>query len=72
MLKLSGTIDEFRGVPNVVTSLTLVTNAGRYGPYGQEEGIAFHVPLQSNARIVGFFAKAREYMEAIGVYVRAT
>jgi hypothetical protein len=41
VLKLSGTIGEFGGIPTIVTSLTLVTSAGRYGPYGREEGTAF-------------------------------
>jgi len=71
VVKLSGTIGAFGSKPNVVTSLTLATNAGRYGPYGREEGTAFHVPVQSNGSIVGFFAKFEEYIQAIGVYVRA-
>lgn len=58
VLKLSGTIGAFGGIPNVVTSLTLVTSAGRYGPYGLEEGTAFHIPVRSNGRIVGFFAQS--------------
>nr|CAB3491989.1 unnamed protein product [Digitaria exilis] len=71
VVKLFGTIGTFNGIPNVVTSLTLVTsNAHRYGPYGREEGTAFHIPLQSNGSIVGFFAQADEYIRAIGVYVR--
>ncbi|CAL4991678.1 unnamed protein product [Urochloa decumbens] len=69
VVKLSGTIGAFGGIPNVVTSLTLVTSSGRYGPYGREEGIAFHVPARSNGSIVGFFAQAEEYITAIGVYV---
>jgi hypothetical protein len=71
VVQVSGTFRSWQGPQNVISSLTLVTNTGRsYGPYGIEVGTAFHVPVQSNSRIVGFFAHGENYIEAIGAYVR--
>ncbi|EAZ01021.1 hypothetical protein OsI_23055 [Oryza sativa Indica Group] len=53
---------------NVVTSLTLITNARSYGPFGQVGGAPFQVPMRNNASIVGFFGRADQYLNAIGVY----
>ncbi|OEL30474.1 Mannose/glucose-specific lectin [Dichanthelium oligosanthes] len=65
-----GTTGSFTNAPaDVVTSLTLVTNARSYGPFGQGGGIPFQVPMQGNRSIVGFFGRAGSYLNAIGVYV---
>lgn len=51
-----------------MTSLTLITNARSYGPFGQVGGTPFQVPMRNNASIVGFFGRADQYLNAIGVY----
>uniref|UniRef100_J3N8Q7 Jacalin-type lectin domain-containing protein n=1 Tax=Oryza brachyantha TaxID=4533 RepID=J3N8Q7_ORYBR len=69
LLEVSGTFGRFRTALNVMTSLTFVTNAHSYGPYGKIEGTPFHMPVQSNGCIVGFFGRAGWYVDAIGIYV---
>lgn len=74
IVKVSGTFHPCawdKSIPNVVSSLTLVTNTGKtHGPFGKQIGADFHVPMGSNSRIVGFFAHGGNYIEAIGAYVR--
>ncbi|CAN6372901.1 unnamed protein product [Urochloa humidicola] len=74
IVKVSGTFHPCpwdRSIPSVVSSLTLATNTGKsHGHFGTELGAAFNVPVQSNSRIVGFFAHGENYIEAIGAYVR--
>lgn len=71
IVEVSGTIHPWGHLPNAVYSLTLVTNTGTtYGPFGTEVGAAFHIPVQSNSRIVGFFAHGKNYIEGIGAYIR--
>jgi len=66
-----GTRGPFTNSPaDVVTSLTLVTNARSYGPFGHGGGRPFQVPMQGNSSIVGFFGCAGSYIDAIGVYVK--
>uniref|UniRef100_A0A0E0MFV6 Jacalin-type lectin domain-containing protein n=1 Tax=Oryza punctata TaxID=4537 RepID=A0A0E0MFV6_ORYPU len=67
--RVSGTIGSYNTPSDVVTSITLVTNVGCYGPFGQENGIPFDFPVQGNGSIVGFFGHADLYVDAIGVYV---
>lgn len=71
LTKVSGTIGAFVHPPGiVVTSLTLVTNAHSYGPFGRGGGTPFNTPMQSNGGIVGFFGRAGWFVDAIGVYVK--
>ena len=66
---VSGTIGPFRNLLNVITSLTFVTNNARsYGPFGKGRGTPFHTQMQNNGRIVGFFGRSSQYLNAIGVY----
>ncbi|KAJ1276311.1 hypothetical protein BS78_05G204700 [Paspalum vaginatum] len=67
---VSGSIGPFQKLPKVVTSLTFVTNAHSYGPYGEGRGTPFHFPIQSNGCIVGFFGRYGRYLDAIGVYMK--
>lgn len=53
----------------VVTSLTLITNASSYGPFGQGGGTPFQIPMWGKGSIVGFFGRAESYINAVGVYV---
>lgn len=70
LIKVSGTTSSFYGLANVVTSLTFVTNAASYGPFGKGRGEPFELPVQSNSSIVGFFGRAGALLDAIGFYVR--
>lgn len=69
LCKISGTIGAFGSLPSVVTSLKFTTNICSRGPFGQERGQPFDIPVQRNGCIVGFFARAEWYVDAIGVYV---
>lgn len=69
-MEVSGTFGRFRAALDIITSLTFVTNAQSYGPYGQREGTPFHIPVQSSGCIVGFFGRAGWYVDAIGIYVK--
>uniref|UniRef100_A0A0E0J9W0 Jacalin-type lectin domain-containing protein n=1 Tax=Oryza nivara TaxID=4536 RepID=A0A0E0J9W0_ORYNI len=66
---VSGTFGSYNTSYDVITSITLVTNIGCYGPFGKEKGISFNFPIQGNGSIVGFFGHAELYVDAIGVYV---
>lgn len=65
---VSGSIGTFNGHANVITSLTFVTNARSYGPFGRGRGTSFNIPVQGNSCIVGFFGRSGQYLNAIGVY----
>ena len=69
--QVSGTVGSFDGIAAVVTSIKFVTNLGTYGPWGEEKGTPFAVPVQpGGGGVVGFFARSGIYLDAIGVYVR--
>lgn len=57
------------GEDTVVTSLTLVSNLTTYGPFGTTNGTPFcSQPPESNKSIAGFYARAGEAINALGVY----
>ncbi|TVU13638.1 hypothetical protein EJB05_37058, partial [Eragrostis curvula] len=66
--KISGTFGAYKGV-TVITSLKFVTNVQTFGPWATEIGTPFSVPVGSGSGIVGFFARAGKYLDAIGVHV---
>ena len=68
LIGVSGSIGTFNSQLNVITSLTFVTNARSYGPFGKGRGTSFHIPMQGNGCIVGFFGRSGLYLNAIGVY----
>jgi hypothetical protein len=68
LVGVSGSIGPFGSLEKVITSLTFVTNARSYGPFGEGQGIHFHIPMHNNGCIVGFFGRAGQYLHAIGVY----
>uniref|UniRef100_I1R0K4 Jacalin-type lectin domain-containing protein n=2 Tax=Oryza glaberrima TaxID=4538 RepID=I1R0K4_ORYGL len=70
LVEVSGTFGRYHHALNIITSLTFVTNAQSYGPYGQREGTPFHISVQSSGCIVGFFGRAGWYVDAIGIYVK--
>ncbi|CAO2185330.1 unnamed protein product [Urochloa humidicola] len=64
-----GTMGQFADAPSdVVTSLTFVSNAHIYGPFGRGGGVPFQIPMQGNGSILGFFGRAGKLIDAIGVY----
>ncbi|XP_059668878.1 jacalin-related lectin 3-like [Cornus florida] len=52
-----------------VNSLTFQSNIRHYGPYGVEKGTSFVTPITAG-KIVGFFGRAGDYIDSIGVYVK--
>ncbi|TVU49925.1 hypothetical protein EJB05_01269, partial [Eragrostis curvula] len=66
--EISGTYGTYDGA-TVITSFKLVTNVQTFGPWAVEKGTPFSVPVQSGSGIVGFFARAGKYLDAIGIHV---
>ncbi|CAL4898866.1 unnamed protein product [Urochloa decumbens] len=66
--EMSGTFGTFDGA-TVITSFKLVTNVRTFGPWAEEKGTPFRVPVQSGSGIVGFFARAGKYLDAVGIHV---
>ncbi|CAD6343507.1 unnamed protein product [Miscanthus lutarioriparius] len=64
-----GTFAMYVGVVNVINSIKLVTNVKTYGPFGQETGTLFSVPVQGNSGVASFFGRSGKFLDAIGVYV---
>lgn len=55
----------------VITSLSFATNQCLgYRPFGHGGGTPFTAPADSDGNIVGFFARAGSYLDALGVYTR--
>ncbi|CAM0948270.1 unnamed protein product [Alopecurus aequalis] len=54
---------------DAVTSIMLITNVQRYGPFGGGGGIPFHSPTICNGCIVGFYTHGERVIDAIGIYV---
>ncbi|XP_051180218.2 uncharacterized protein [Lolium perenne] len=52
-----------------IASLEIDTNMRTYGPFGSRNVHPFSVPVHGNNSIIGFFARAGKYVEALGVYV---
>jgi hypothetical protein len=67
--EVSGTIGPNSLLPDLVTSLSFVTNITTYGPFGEEEGIPFRSIANENDKIVGFFARAEKHINGIGFYM---
>jgi disease resistance protein RPM1 len=67
--ELSGTFGPWGDVPRVITSLKFVTNKGRTHEFGQAGSAgSFYVPV-NEGQITGFFARAGDLIDAIGIYV---
>lgn len=65
---MSGTITDYCG-NRVIQSLTFYTNQRTIGPFGYTDGSDFKLPIE-DGEIVGFFGRAGEYLDGIGVYVK--
>lgn len=51
-----------------VTSLMFITTESTYGPYGEEVGTEFAI---DQGFVVAFFGRSRDYLNAIGAYIKA-
>ncbi|KAL5847636.1 hypothetical protein ACOSQ3_011160 [Xanthoceras sorbifolium] len=51
-----------------VRSVSVYTNKGKYGPFGDEIGIFFSSPVISG-KVIGFHGRSGVYLDAIGVYI---
>ncbi|KAK4859881.1 hypothetical protein QYF36_013490 [Acer negundo] len=49
-------------------SITLYSNKGKYGPFGNEIGTAFNSPI-SDGKVVGFHGRGGDYLCALGVHM---
>ncbi|KAL6650092.1 hypothetical protein ACP70R_014316 [Stipagrostis hirtigluma subsp. patula] len=67
--EVAGTVGPIGNLPKVVTSLKFVTNHGSHGPFGEGKGTPFSVPVLNNGSIVGMFARAGDFVDAVGFYV---
>nr|ADV38315.1 mannose/glucose-specific lectin [Litchi chinensis] len=64
---ISGTAVTSNGL-ETVQSLTFHTTKGTRSPNGNTNGTPFSIPMEG-AQIVGFFGRAGEYVDAIGINV---
>ncbi|CAL4914799.1 unnamed protein product [Urochloa decumbens] len=73
LTEVSGTFAYIGTQPtDAVTSLTFVTNLRKHGPFGDVDGTPFSVPVRDGGSIVALFGRGWDYIDAIGVYVRAS
>ncbi|KAF2952565.1 jacalin-related lectin 3 [Oryza sativa Japonica Group] len=55
--------------PRVLRSITLVSNRGKYGPFGEEVGTYFS-SATTEGKVVGFHGRSGLYLDAIGVHMQ--
>ena len=68
--EISGTCGKVGNMNNIITSLRFVTNKGKTYTFGNSTGTPFHVPMQEG-KIIGFFGRAGDYLDALGIYCAA-
>lgn len=54
--------------PVLIRSLTFKSNKKTYGPFGNEEGTSFSIPM-SGGKIVGFYGKCGWFLDSIGAHI---
>jgi hypothetical protein len=67
--EVAGSVGPIGELTHTITSLKFVTNRATYGPFGRGAGASFNVPVLNNASIVGIFARAGDFLDAIGFYI---
>ena len=67
--EVAGAVGPFGELTHTVAWLKFVTNRATYGPFGHGDGTAFNIPVLNNGSIVAMFARAGQYLDAIGFYV---
>lgn len=55
--------------PTIIKALTFYTTNGKYGPFGEEQGVPFSTKLKEGM-IVGFHGRKGLFLDAIGVHVK--
>ncbi|XP_047052630.1 horcolin-like [Lolium rigidum] len=54
----------------IVTSLKIATFNDQYPvTYGTPNGTPFHIPVLNGGKVVGFFGRSGDLLDAIGVYI---
>ncbi|KAF5757139.1 putative protein kinase RLK-Pelle-CrRLK1L-1 family [Helianthus annuus] len=54
----------------IISSLSFITNKRTHGPFGRPSNSVFSIPLEKGS-LVGFYGFAGNYIDGIGVYVKA-
>uniref|UniRef100_A0ACD5W5B1 Uncharacterized protein n=1 Tax=Avena sativa TaxID=4498 RepID=A0ACD5W5B1_AVESA len=68
--EISGTFGSALDNDCVIKSLKITTFKGTDNDiYGDPTGTPFHIPVRDGGRIVGFFGRSGDLLDAIGVYV---
>jgi hypothetical protein len=71
LVSVSGTMGAYAGLPTkVISSLTFVTNVKTYRTRGVTEGDPFELEAPAGSCIVGFRARAGDFLDALAVYHR--
>jgi hypothetical protein len=69
--EISGTFGTAYDNDCVVTSLKISTFKGKDDKtYGKPNGTPFRIPVLDGGRVVGFFGRSGDMLDAIGLYVR--
>ncbi|KAG5543198.1 hypothetical protein RHGRI_016072 [Rhododendron griersonianum] len=67
-----GPVEGGNGIGVAITSISLYTNRGKYGPFGggnsNERGRSYFISGLSG-KVVGFFGRSGTYLNAIGVHI---
>lgn len=67
--EISGTYADYRRERDVIRSLTIFTNFDKEHSFGEPIGNHFRIPVDNNGHIVGFYARSKQFLNAIGIYV---
>lgn len=60
---------KFKNVERCITSIKVVTNLRSYGPFGHGVDSTHHSLPVIDGSVVGMFARAGDFLDAIGFYV---
>lgn len=66
LTQITGTYGHISG-GDLITSISFITTKQKYGPFGHETGESFSTP--SGKKIMGFFGRAADYLDQIGIVV---
>jgi hypothetical protein len=68
--EISGTYGTALDNDCVVTSLKISTFKEKDNKtYGNPNGTPFHIPVRDGGKIIGFFGRSGDLLDAIGIYV---
>ncbi|KAK8946505.1 hypothetical protein KSP39_PZI006427 [Platanthera zijinensis] len=56
-------------MPEVISSLTFLTNRTKHGPYGPEEGTKFSFKM-TGGEVIGFHGTSGSYFNSIGCHIK--